>query len=158
MQDICKANFLEMLKPISKHNITKNVQNNNPLKSYKEKNKHIVMICDSNDDNIDSNIINYWHEELQLIENDVNIFFNPNGWLNNQHLTIAMQILYVKKLQLLGYQQHTYVIIGTIHRYLPNCFQHIFINNNHWILVKIHASMLNLHCIMYDSNRMTTKK
>jgi len=69
-----------------------------------------------------------------------------------------MQILYVKKLQLLGYQQHTYVIIGTIHRYLPNCFQHIFINNNHWILVKIHASTLNLHCIMYDSNKLMTKK
>jgi hypothetical protein len=84
--------------------------------------------------------------------------FNPNGWLNDQHLAIAMQILYLKKLQLLGYQQHTYVVIGTIHRYLPNCFQHIFINNNHWILVKIHASTLNLHCIMYDSNRLTTKK
>jgi hypothetical protein len=39
-----------------------------------------------------------------------------------------------------------------------NCFQHIFINNNHWILVKIHASTLNLHCVIYDSNRSTTKK
>jgi hypothetical protein len=76
MQDICKANFLEMLEPISKHNITKNVQNNNPLKSYKEKNKHLIMICDSNDDNIDSNIINYWHEEFQLTKNDENILFN----------------------------------------------------------------------------------
>jgi hypothetical protein len=26
-----------MLEPISKHNITKIIQNNNPLKSYKEK-------------------------------------------------------------------------------------------------------------------------
>jgi hypothetical protein len=26
-----------MLEPISKHNITKTIQNNNPLKSYKEK-------------------------------------------------------------------------------------------------------------------------
>jgi hypothetical protein len=33
-----------MLEPISKHNITKNIQNNNPLKSYKEKNKHLIMI------------------------------------------------------------------------------------------------------------------
>ncbi len=28
---------LEMLEPISKHDITKHVQNNNPFKSYKEK-------------------------------------------------------------------------------------------------------------------------
>jgi len=26
-----------MLEPISKHNITKHIQNNNPFKSYKEK-------------------------------------------------------------------------------------------------------------------------
>jgi len=65
-----------------------------------------------------------------------------------------MQILYVQKLQSLIYQQHTYVIIGTIHRSLTNCFQHIFINNNHWILVKIQASTLNLHY----TNRPTMKK
>jgi hypothetical protein len=47
-----------MLEPISKHNITKHIQNNNPLKSYKEFFLKI-MIGDSNDDNIDSNIINY---------------------------------------------------------------------------------------------------
>jgi len=162
MQYICKANFkkgsLEMLKPISKHNITKNIQNNNPLKSYKEKNKHLIMINDSDDDNIDNNIINYWHEEFQLIKIDENNIFNPNGWLNDQHLVVAMQILYVQKLQLLGYQQHTYTIIGTIHRYLTNCLQHTFINNNHWILVKIHASTLNLHCTIYDLNIPTMKK
>jgi hypothetical protein len=69
-----------------------------------------------------------------------------------------MQILYVQKLQSLIYQQHTYAIMGTIHRSLTNCFQHIFINNNHWILVKIQASTLNLHCTIYDSNRPTMKK
>jgi hypothetical protein len=69
-----------------------------------------------------------------------------------------MQILYVKKLQFLGYQQHTYAIIGTIHRYSNNCFQHIFINNNHWILVKIRASTLNIHYTIYDSNKLTMKK
>jgi hypothetical protein len=53
-------------------------------------------------------------------------------------------------------QQHTYAIIGTIHRYLTNCFQHIFINKNHWILVQMHASTLDLHYIIYDSNRPTT--
>jgi hypothetical protein len=44
MQNISKTNFkkglLKLLKPISKHNITKRIQNNNPLKSYKEKNKN----------------------------------------------------------------------------------------------------------------------
>jgi hypothetical protein len=48
MQDINKTNFkkglVEMLEPISKHSIIKNIQNNNPLKSYKEKNKHLIMI------------------------------------------------------------------------------------------------------------------
>ncbi len=48
MQDISKANFkkrlVEMLEPLSKHSITKNIQNNNPLKSYKEKNKHLIMV------------------------------------------------------------------------------------------------------------------
>jgi len=62
MQDICKTNFkkgsLKMLEPISKHNITKHIQNNNPLKSYKEFKKK-NMIGDLNDDNIDNKIINY---------------------------------------------------------------------------------------------------
>ncbi len=55
------------------------------------------MIGDSNDDNIDNNIINYQHEEFQLTKNDENIFLNPNEWLNDQHLIAAMQILYVQK-------------------------------------------------------------
>jgi hypothetical protein len=33
-----------MFKSIPKHNITKNIQNNYPLKSYKEKYKHLIMI------------------------------------------------------------------------------------------------------------------
>ncbi len=78
------------------------------------------MIGDLDDDNIDNNIINYWHEEFQLTKNDENILFNWNGWLNDQHLIVVMQILYVQNLQLLGYQQHTNTIIGTIHRYLIN--------------------------------------
>ncbi len=79
------------------------------------------MINDLDDDNIDNNIINYQHEEFQLTKHDENILLNPNGWLNDQYLKAAMQILYVQKLQLLGYQQHTYAIIGIIHRYLTNC-------------------------------------
>jgi hypothetical protein len=69
-----------------------------------------------------------------------------------------MQIFYVQKLQSLGYQQHTYTIITIINRYLTNCLQHVFINNNHWILVQIHTSRLNLHCTIYDSSKLTTKK
>ncbi len=62
------------------------------------------MVGDSNDDNIDNNIINYQHEEFQLTKNDENILLNPSGWLNDQYLATAMQILYVQKLQLLRYQ------------------------------------------------------
>jgi len=51
--------------------------------------------------------------------------------VEDQHLTTTMQILCVKKLQLLGYQQHTYTIIGTINKHLTNYLQHAFINNNH---------------------------
>jgi hypothetical protein len=75
------------------------------------------MINDLDDDNIDNNVINYWHEKFWSTKNDGNVILNPNGWLNDQHLVVAMQILYVQKLQKLGYQQHTYAIIRTIHRY-----------------------------------------
>jgi hypothetical protein len=34
------------------------------------------MIDDLNDDNIDNNTINYWHEEFQLTKNDENMLFN----------------------------------------------------------------------------------
>lgn len=37
------------------------------------------MINDSNDKNIDNNIIDYQHEEFQLIKNNENILLNPNG-------------------------------------------------------------------------------
>jgi len=62
-----------------------------------------------------------------------------------------------KKLKPLEYQQHTYAIIGTIHRYLSKCLQHIFININHWPFVHIHATTLHLHCIIYNSNTLKTK-
>jgi len=84
------------------------------------------MINDSNDKNIDNNIIDYWHEKFQLIKNNESIFLNQNGLLNDQHSIVAMQILYVQKLKLLRHQQHTYAIIGTIQKYLTNYLQHIF--------------------------------
>ncbi len=83
---------------------------------------------------------------------------NPCEWLNDQHMAIAMQMLYVQKLGLLEYQQHTYAIIGTIDSYLSKCLQHIFINNNHWPFVHIHATTQDLHCIIYDSNTLKTKE
>jgi hypothetical protein len=47
------------LEPILKHNITKNIKNNYPLKSYKEKYKHLIMINDLYNEDIENNIINY---------------------------------------------------------------------------------------------------
>jgi hypothetical protein len=48
-----------MLELISKHNINKNIQNNNLLRFYKEKDKRLIMINDLDFNNIDNNIINY---------------------------------------------------------------------------------------------------
>jgi hypothetical protein len=42
-----------------------------------------------------------------------------------------MQILYINKLQSIGYEQHTYAIMGVINKIVQNSHQHIFINNNH---------------------------
>jgi hypothetical protein len=41
--------------------------------------------------------------------------------------------------------------------FVKKWFQHIFINNNHKILVKIHMSTLNLCCTIYDSHMPITK-
>ncbi len=56
---------LKMLEPILNHNTTTKVQNIYPLKSYKEKNKHLIMINQSIDTNIDNNITNYYHEKFK---------------------------------------------------------------------------------------------
>jgi hypothetical protein len=42
-----------------------------------------------------------------------------------------MQILYINKLQSIGYEQHTYANMGVINKIVQNSLQHIFINNNH---------------------------
>jgi len=67
-------------------------------------------------------------------------------------------MLNVQKLQPLGYQQHTYTMIGIVYKYLSKCIHRIFISNNHWILVQVHASTPNLHYTIYDSNTLTKKK
>ncbi len=64
-----------------------------------------------NNDIINDDVINYWHKDLQLLINDENVL-NPCKWLNDQHVAITMQMLYVQKLEMLEYQQHTYAIIG----------------------------------------------
>jgi hypothetical protein len=68
----------------------------------KTKNDNIIEI---NDDL--NNVIHYRHEEFQLTKEDENIFFNPNGWLNDQHLGTTMQILHKNKLKPLGHEQQT---------------------------------------------------
>jgi hypothetical protein len=66
----------------------------------------LITIDVSYDNNIDNNIIGYWHEKIQLTKNNENILLKSNRWLNDQHLVAIMQILYVQKLQSSGYQQH----------------------------------------------------
>jgi hypothetical protein len=73
-------------------------------------------------------------------------------------LGTSMQILYKNILECIGYEQHTYAIIGTIKKIIKNSLQHLFINNNHWILVRIHTSMPNSHCMIYDSNKPLTRE
>jgi hypothetical protein len=52
-----------------------------------------------------------------------------DGWTTNNYQS---WMLYVQKLQSLDYQQHTYVIIGSMHRCLNNYLQHVFINDNEY--------------------------
>jgi len=47
-------------------------------------------------------------KKLQLTKNDENILLDLNEWLNDQHLAIVMQMLYIQNLQSLGYQQHNH--------------------------------------------------
>ncbi len=41
--------------------------------------------------------------------------------------------------------------MGTINKIIQKSLEHVFINNNHWILVKIYISIPYSHCIVYDS-------
>jgi len=77
--------------------------------------------------------------------------------LNDQHLGMTMQILHKDKLQYLRYEQHTYTIMGTIEKIVRKSFQHVFINNNHWILIKINTFALDSHCTIYYSKILLTK-
>ncbi len=124
IQDISKTEFkfkgsIDMVTSTSKHDITKEKHKHCTLKLNNKKN--LIMIEENLDnDIINDDVINYWHKDLQLLVNDENVL-NPYKWLNDRHMVIAMQMLYVQKLEMLYYQQHTYAIIGTIHRYLSKC-------------------------------------
>ncbi len=41
--------------------------------------------------------------------------------------------------------------MGTIDKIVRKSFQHVFINNNHWILIKINTFALDSHCTIYYS-------
>jgi len=69
-----------------------------------------------------------------------------------------MQILYVENLKLSRYEQHIYAIIGKKCTFIKKRLQHIFINNNHWILVKFHMPTPILHCTIYNSHMPLMKK
>jgi hypothetical protein len=72
-----------------------------PVEILQQKNDRLIMINDASNNDI---IVDYVikHENIQL--NNKNILFSPNGWMNDEHLIVVMQILYVKSLQLLGYK------------------------------------------------------
>lgn len=55
-------------------------------------------------DIIDDNVISYQQNKPQLTKNDENIILDLNEWLNDQHLAIVMQMLYIQDLRSLGYQ------------------------------------------------------
>ncbi len=120
-----------------------------------KKTKKNTISSDPETDFTEYDNIDYWIEDLQLTKVGENILLDPNKWLNDQHLGSTMQILSIKKLR---YEQHTYVIVGKKCMFVKKYLQHIFINNNHWILVKIHMLIPNLHCIIYDSLMPMMKK
>jgi hypothetical protein len=123
-----------------------------------KKPKKFAISNDLENDSNEHDNIDYWIEYLQSIKVDESFLLDSNMWLSDQCLGSAMQILYVDKLQSLGYEQHTYAIIGKKCTCVKKCLQHIFINNNHWILVKIHMSTPNLHYKIYDSHMPMMKK
>jgi hypothetical protein len=87
-----------MVTSTSKHDITKEKYKHCTLKLSNE--KELIMIEENlNNDIINDDVINYWHEDFQLSVNDENILLNPCKWLNNQHMVAMMQMLYVKKLE-----------------------------------------------------------
>jgi len=70
-----------------------------PIKIQQWKINNIITINDNSNNDITSDvIIKYWHEELQWTKNNENLLFDLNGWLYNQHMLVAMQILYIQKL------------------------------------------------------------
>jgi hypothetical protein len=60
------------------HDNSKNIYAHVQYKLFKNKIEKTVEINDELDDATnDENVIHYWHEEFQLIEEDENIIFDP---------------------------------------------------------------------------------
>jgi hypothetical protein len=68
-----------------------------------------------------------------------------------------VQILYVEKLHSLGYEQHTYEIIGKKCTCQKMSSTHIH-KQQSLDISKIHMSTLNLHCTICDSHIPMMKK
>jgi hypothetical protein len=66
--------------------------------------KNNAISSDLENDSNEYDNIDYWIENLQLINVNESILFDSNEWLNDQHLESVMQILYVEKLQSLEYE------------------------------------------------------
>jgi hypothetical protein len=77
------------------------------------------------------------------------------GWLNDQHMGASMQMFYINKLQSIRCEQHTYAIIRRFNRIINKAIQHIFINNNYWILLEIHTSTPCSHRTIHHSNNLS---
>jgi hypothetical protein len=58
--------------------------------------KEIVISNDLENNFIEYDNIDYWIEDLQSIKVDESILLDSNGWLSDQYLASAMQILYVE--------------------------------------------------------------
>jgi hypothetical protein len=65
----------------------------------------------------------------------------------------------INKIHWIEYEQHLigYAIIRRISKILKKSLQHIFINNNPWILVQIHTFTLRSHSTVYDSKKSMKK-
>jgi len=77
-----------------KHVITKEKHKHCTLK-FNNKKELIMIEQNVDNDIINDDVKNYWHKDLQLLVNDKNVL-NPCEWLNDQHMAIKMQTLYVQ--------------------------------------------------------------
>jgi hypothetical protein len=78
---------MEQMNTPTCHNENKQMQH----EFCKNKIDNIIERDDDLNDVTNDDAIHYWHEEFQLIKEE-NTYFNPHGWLSDQHLETSMQI------------------------------------------------------------------